>query len=62
MDNGDKLKYGQAANDDGDDARRLANFVLLARGDFYRDGPLSDGHFGHFVKSSSERKAELIYY
>lgn len=36
VDNGDKLKYGPAANDDGDGARRLANFILLARRDFYR--------------------------
>lgn len=61
MDNGDKLKYGPAANDDGDGARRFANFVLLARGDFYRDGRLPNGHFGHFIKSSSAWKDELLY-
>lgn len=61
MDNGDKLKYGPATNDDGDGARRFANFVLLARGDFYRDGRPPNGHFGRFVKSSSGRKDELLY-
>lgn len=64
MDKGDKLKYGSAANDDDDGARRLANFVLLARGDFYQEDPLPDGHFwfGRFVKLSLGRKDELGYY
>jgi len=62
VDNRDKLKYSPAANDDGDGARRLANFVLLARGDFYRSRSLPDDHFRFFAKASSRTKYELGYY
>jgi len=58
VDNRDKLKYDPTANDDGDGARRLVNFVLLARGDFYRDGSLLDDHFGRFVKIVFKKKRE----